>query len=174
MGRVAGEEHSPDPIASASRVASPKRDNQRGECTPKSVPATARSCCRKSSRVGGSARSPTPQRGPRPVDPSPEGRARTAGGSRGVRPPAAISSAGRRPPARPSACRSGRARRESRRRAVRTVLRRRHSRRGTANAAVPVGQFDGHAVLVLLDIGHRTTAPDPRAQFGRVSSRRFR
>ena len=32
----------------------------------------------------------------------------------------------------------------------------------------PVGQLDGHALVVLLETGHRTTAPDLRTQFDRM------
>ena len=32
----------------------------------------------------------------------------------------------------------------------------------------PVGQLDGHTLVVLLEIGHRTTAPDLRTQFDRM------
>ena len=43
----------PTRYRSASRVASLKRESERGEWTPKSVPAYARSCVRNSARVGG-------------------------------------------------------------------------------------------------------------------------
>jgi len=61
------------------------------------------------------------------------------------------------------------ARRGSRRRApCAPYCARRHSRRDSANASVPVGQLDGHTLVVLLEIGHRATAPDLRTQLDRV------
>ena len=58
-------------------MASPKREVQRGECAPKSVPASLRTCSFSSSRVGGTARSSaTPSAGaPSRYTPSPSGMA---------------------------------------------------------------------------------------------------